>query len=87
MRMFRYHATFDKDKDIAADCSRLIWTGRAILALTICDPNFVNVRAGKVAKSDSNGRNGEQDKRAGLDHTTAQFVWCAQCAMCIEKWQ
>ena len=34
-----------------------------ILPLTICDPNFVNVLAGKVAKSDSNGRNGEEDKR------------------------
>ena len=45
--------------------------------------------AGKVAKSDSNGRNGEQDKRA-LDLPTAHFQmvssfgnfhhFCLQCA-------
>ena len=40
------------------------------MPLTICDPNFVNVLAGKVAKSDCNGRNGEEDKRV-LDPTIA----------------
>ena len=45
-----------------------------ILPLTICDPNFVNVLAGKVAKSD---RNGEEDKRVPdltiVGSSTVQF--------------